>query len=463
VGRGHGRSTVAFRAVTMTAQLPVAVVLSCHYNGLSIIQELGSNGIPCIAMDSKRSIGTFSRFAHYVRCPNPAGDESMFIEFLRGYCAGRDPKPILIPTNDEWAVALSRHKARLSEVAVPCVGDWPAVAQVIEKDRFYDVARERSYPVPNTWRPHEIDRLSRNDFPIVAKPRFRRYASDGELVTVLEAMERLRLTVIHDERDLGRFMAVEKAAIPHLIFQELVHGASDRMYTVGMYVDRNFEPRGVFTGHKVRGYPADIGDCIVGEVQAIPDELVELSMKLARDIELTGIMEFEYKCDSRTGEFRLIEVNPRSWSWIGITPTCGVSLPLLAYRDLALDQPGAGSPCRVVKVDKTVRYYRAIADFINSTVRYRYSFPEWRKTPLSWWRELRMTPEVVMAEFRAGDRRVALVALATEVRTLARQVMGAAHRRIAAKVSVRRRISRIAGACLKGWRRVHKVGRAPRS
>ena len=446
----------------MTTQLPTAVVLSCHYNGLSIIQELGANGIPCIAMDSTRSIGTFSRFARYVHCPNPAGAESRFVDFLAKYCAGHKRKPILIPTNDEWAVALSRHKERLSEVAIPCIGDWRAVAQVIEKDRFDELARRRSYPVPKTWRPHEIGRLSPDDFPIVAKPRFRRYASDGELVTTLQAMERLRLTVIDDERELARFMTLEKAAIPHLIFQELVHGASDHMYTVGMYVDRDCEPRGVFTGRKVRGYPADIGDCVVGEVQAIPEALVDLSIKVARDLSLTGIMEFEYKRDSLTGNFRLIEINPRSWSWIGITPTCGVSLPLLAYQDLALEHLGPRSPLRATRSDKSVRYYKIITDYVNSTVRYKYSHPEWHRTPWSWWKELRATPDVIMAEFRQADHRVALVAVVRESRTLIKQAIGAAGRRIAAKVSARQ-ASRIARGGPRHRRYARKVDKAMRS
>jgi len=409
----------------MASQHPVAVVLSCHYNGLSIIQELGSRGIPCIAMDSERSVGTFSRYARFVRCPNPAEDESGFLDFLVRYCAaGFERKPMLIPTNDEWAVALSRGKERLSDVAIPCVGDWPAVERVIEKDRFYEVAAERSYPVPETWGPEEIGALTADKFPIVAKPRFRRNASDGELLPILEMMDRLRLTILDDETDLARFLAIEEAAIPHLIFQELVHGASDSMYTVGMYVDGDREPWGIFTGRKVRGYPAYMGDCTVGEVREVPEELVELSIKMAHDFGLSGILEFEYKQDSRSGDFRLIEVNPRSWSWIGITPTCGVSLPLLAYQDLALGQMKPVIPLRGVKRDESVRYYKAISDFINSTIRYRRNFPEWHSTPLSWWREFRKTPEVVIAEFRDRDYRVALFSLFIETQFLVKQALG---------------------------------------
>lgn len=408
----------------VVSRTPTAIVFNCHYNGLSIIQELGSHGIPCVAMDHRRGIGSFSRYGEFVRCPNPSQDESAFVDFLYDYCAAQHVKPVLFPTNDEWAVAVSRARERLSEVAIPCVAEWSAVRTVIEKERFYGFAQERSYPVPATWESDELEKLTPADFPIVAKPRFRRNASDGELVAVMEQMDRLRLTVIDDEQDLARFRAAEEFAAPHMVFQEYVRGVSDSMYTVGLYVDRNCETRGVFTGRKVRGYPADIGDCMVGEVHGIPEEIVELSMKVAADLRLTGIMELEYKRDTATGEYRLIEINPRSWSWIGITPACGVSLPLIAYRDLVDGCNGDGPPQRSMEPDSAVRYYRSIPDFVNSTVRYRRTFPTWRQTPRSWWRELRRPRKVVVAEFRAHDHLVGLVALLVEARWLVLRLLG---------------------------------------
>jgi hypothetical protein len=81
-------------------------------------------------------------------------------------------------------------------------------------------------------------------------------------------------------------------------------------------------------------------------------------------------------------------------------------------------------PLRGDKTDESVRYYKAISDFINSTIRYRRNFPEWHSTPLSWWRELRKTPEVVIAEFRARDYRVALFALFIETQFLVKQMLG---------------------------------------
>jgi D-aspartate ligase len=62
--------------------LPPALVFNCHYNGLSIIQELGRHGVPVYALDAFRSVGTASRYAHYWPCPDPLSDEDAFIRFL---------------------------------------------------------------------------------------------------------------------------------------------------------------------------------------------------------------------------------------------------------------------------------------------------------------------------------------------------------------------------------------------
>ena len=90
-----------------------ALVFNCHYNGLSIIQELGRHGVPVYALDSGRSVGTVSRYARHWPCPNPLHDEDGFIQFLIEKGGEFDQKPVLFPTNDHWATAIARHKPEL--------------------------------------------------------------------------------------------------------------------------------------------------------------------------------------------------------------------------------------------------------------------------------------------------------------------------------------------------------------
>jgi len=49
---------------------------------------------------------------------------------------------------------------------------------------------------------------------------------------------------------------------------------------------------------------------------------------------LVGIADVELKWDSRTDEFKMIEINPRCPTWISAPLASGVNLPYAAYQEL---------------------------------------------------------------------------------------------------------------------------------
>lgn len=389
----------------------LAIVFNCHYNGLSIIQDLGRRGVPCVAMDSRRSVGSMSRYARFVLCPDPGQDESGFIDFLYEYCTKLDAKPVLFPTNDHWAMAVARHKDRLSEVALPCASDWPAMQRVIEKDKFYLLGQERGYGTPRTFDLKDLNRLSLDSYPIAAKPKHRRISADKDPGEYHRAMDRLRLTVLNGPGELERFLRREERWLADLVFQQYVPGLSDQMRTIGVYADQDSVAKAVFTGRKVRGYPYDIGDCVVGETTYLPKALVDHALAIASELRLSGILEFEYKLDPSKDQYFLIEVNPRSWSWVGITSVVGVSLPWAAYCDLT---GLSGAPVATQgssRVDVPARYVRVVEDGINCLLRYRADYRDWSMDPREWWADLRLGKRVLYAEFQRDDPFVALYAL----------------------------------------------------
>lgn len=407
----------------MSLEQSKAIVFNCNLNGLSIIQDLGRQGVPCVAMDSVRSIGTYSRYAEFVPCPDPAVDESRFVDFLYSYCSRMEAKPVLFPTNDHWAMAVSRHKERLTEVALPCVSDWQAMRQVIDKDVFYSLGQERGYGTPPVYTPSELRDLPRTAFPIAAKPKHRRVSADAADDGYHQAMDRLRLVVIEGPEELEAFLRREEWWLSELVFQKYVPGLSDLMRTIGVYADVRHEVRAVFTGRKVRGYPAGFGDCVVGEVATLPEELVEGVRRIISDLGLTGILEFEYKLDATTGTHFLIEVNPRSWSWVGITSAVGVDIPWTAYRDLSGSLPCTHSATHTNRTDGSVRYVRVVEDALNCLVRYREDHPAWAMGIQAWWRNLHARGRVVRAEFQRDDPIVGIIALLAGAKSLARWVL----------------------------------------
>lgn len=379
-----------------------AIVFDCCYNGLAIIRELGQRGVPVIALDSARSIGTYSRFARYVSCPDPLTDEAGFIRALRELAGDNGNRAVLFPTNDHWAVAIARWKDVLSEQFIPCVADKDVVELLLDKRRFYQWAMERNYPVPQCWKFEEMAQIPQEAFPLVAKPNCRRTSSDDAANRDdSREFDRLRLSLLNTLSELQEFARVHTRLMRKLILQEYVRGLSDCMYTVGVYANDRYEVQGMFTGRKVRGFPPDSGDCMVGEVRSVPENLKALVRQMCVDLRYNGIAEFEFKQDAISGEYKLIEVNPRSWSWIGITPACDVSLPWIAYADLTGVESVEYTESK--ELNGNVKWVRIFSDLQNCLYfNKRTGFPEWHMTLWQWWRSLR-AKRLVLAEWTIND------------------------------------------------------------
>lgn len=379
-----------------------ALVFDCQYNGLSIIQELGRHGVRVYALDSVRSVGSYSRYATFWRCPDPLFDEQAFIKFLMDRGHSFDQRPVLFPANDHWAAAISKHRDQLERYYIPCVAKWDCVEMVLHKDRFYAWAMARGYPVPRAYSLRELGEARNVSFPIVAKPRYRRISGlPGKDMAFFARLDAHRLVKLDTPENLRRFISTHEDLLPQMVFLEHVPGMADAMYTVGVYADEHGRTLGVFTGRKVRGFPPDFGDCMVGQAERLPSDLVVTVKRMVEDLGYHGIAEFEFKKPPNSEDFRLIEVNPRSWSWIGITPACGVSLPWLAYQDLTA-KPGV--TYRESTVDHgDIKWVRILDDCRNCLYGYRnLGFPEFGLKPRQWWSSLRAQRRIY-AEFARDD------------------------------------------------------------
>ena len=242
----------------------------------------------------------------------------------------------------------------------------------------------RKYPVPRSWNSFDIEKIPADVFPIVAKPEYRRTASNNlESDYRAKILDKMRLTIIRNRNELTDFITTNHNIITNFLFQEYIEGLSDRMYTVGIYANRKYDVLAMFTGRKVRGFPPDYGDCVVGQVENVPEELKSLVKNICKEIKYSGIAEFEFKKDARTNEFKLIEINPRSWSWVGITPACNVSLPWIAYCDLVGEKTASYIESNLP--DGSVVWLKCIDDIINCHFKNKRSgYPQWHMSPIQW-------------------------------------------------------------------------------
>ena len=61
-------------------------------------------------------------------------------------------------------------------------------------------------------------------------------------------------------------------------------------------------------------------------------EVLEEAKPLMKALNYTGVCEIEFMRDPRDGYYKLIEINPRTWLWVGLAKACGIDYAKMMYR-----------------------------------------------------------------------------------------------------------------------------------
>lgn len=384
-----------------------AVILGAGVNALGIVQTLGRRGVPAWVADEKRRLAGLSRYAKFYYCrANPYDLDAFTRELVRLSGRARS-KPVLIPTTDEFVQAVSQSRGALQDSYHVLCPSEEAVRVLLDKCEFQSWAAALTLPVPKVWSLDEV-RNGTISFPLVAKPRNRRplVRSRIERDRLFHSLDSLRLSVLSSRDEVAAFLSQNSSLIHHFSFEEYIEGWCDQMRTLGVFAVDG-EIRSAFYGKKVRGYPALYGDCVVGESLPISEEAMKIGRAVLSRLNYSGIAEIELKVDSQGRGLRLIEVNPRSWSWIGLCQYTDANLALQAYSHLT------GDKIDTVKVLHRHVFMRPTQDFEGLFLKSKNCPSEWRMPFKRWWNSVR-DPSTYCPEFQHDDPLVPLVVVLFE-------------------------------------------------
>jgi D-aspartate ligase len=303
--------------------MPPALVFDCSYvNGLSAIRSLARIGAPVVALDHRRDgLGMRSRLALGVVGP-PPGERERFAEHLSQVCDALGREAVAFPTHDDYLVAVN--DAAQAELRLP-FGPRELIDRVQAKRFQYEAAERAGLLLPETFHPASLEQAQEAaaglPYPAVMKPSLGSGFKARYGKPLIEAT------------DPAALVAAYRLGEPFQpMFQELIPGGDDCLWTVGSYLDDEGRALGVFCGRKLLQAPAGVGTCRVGE--AVWDaDAVSGALRLLRELGFHGISQVEYKRDPRDGSLRLMEVNARLWQWHSLASDCGVDLVAIAYRD----------------------------------------------------------------------------------------------------------------------------------
>jgi predicted ATP-grasp superfamily ATP-dependent carboligase len=307
---------------------PGAVVIGGDYQGLGIVRSLGRRGIPICVVDDERSISRFSRYATFgVQVPN-LRDEGVAVESLLEIGHRLDLKGwVLFPTRDELVAGLSRHRAELSELFRVPTPDWDTVRWMWDKRNTYELAKKLGIPIPETWFPQSTEDLDSitTPFPLALKPAIKEHFFYATKAKAWRASNRSELRELFER-------ASALAGAGEILIQDLIPGDGCHQFAYCAFF-KDGKAVGSMVTQRRRQHPHEFGRASTFVETVDLPALKASSERFLRAIDYYGLVEVEYKLDPRDGQFKLLDVNARTWGYHTLGPSAGVDFPYLLYAD----------------------------------------------------------------------------------------------------------------------------------
>lgn len=306
-----------------------AVVVGGDYQGLGIVRSLGSRGVPVCVVDDEVSISRFSKYCtHFVTVAN-LRDERDAVDALIEV-AGRLGLLgwVLYPTREELVAAFSRNRSELSKVFRVPTPEWTSVRWAWDKRNTYRLAKELGIPIPATYYPENIDQLAELDGlagPFAIKPAIKEHFIYATKAKAWCARSHAELRTL--------FQVASGLVGPgEVMVQELIPGGGTQQFAYCAFF-RDGEAIGKMLVRRRRQHPLQFGKASTYvETVDIP-ELEELSERFLRASNYYGLVELEYKLDSRDGQYKLLDVNARTWGYHSLGAHAGVDFSYMLYAD----------------------------------------------------------------------------------------------------------------------------------
>lgn len=313
----------------MDSTIPVVVLSSNHHGALGIVRSLGRLGVPVYGIDADPWAPAFS--SRY--CRGKAvfsfenGSAKKAVSSLLEFGNRIGHHPLLIPTTDPGAIWVAEHAGELSQEFRFPRQDRQLASCLCDKSRMQRLAAKCGVPVASsvvpTCRGDLLAFIETANFPVMVKA-----LDDAKLRRKLGAT---KFVVQHSHGLLDLFDKVDDGGNPGLMLQEYIPG-EDWMFNG--YFDENSDCLFGITGKKIRRFPVNTGVTSLGI--CLRNDMVEnTTRQFMKAIGYRGILDIGYRLDYRTGEYKVLDVNPR----IGCTfrlfvDSAGADVARALYWDL---------------------------------------------------------------------------------------------------------------------------------
>jgi D-aspartate ligase len=330
-----------------------AIVLGGDCGSLSIARSLGRRGIPvCFITDNSNPIAKFSRYTD--RSLSWAGSQqsdavSDLVELadrhgMRGW--------VLFPAADPEVQLVAQNHAELSKVFRLVTPPWDVAQCALDKTLTYQRATTLGIDHPKTYQPRDRREVENLDcrFPLVLKPAVKEGRNVFTLAKAWRVDDRAALLSRYDE-------AVAAVGHDHIVIQELIPGGGSAQFSYAAVWDRG-SPIASMVARRTRQYPTDFGRTSTFVETIHNAQVEEAATKFLNSLHYSGIAEIEFKFDARDGQYKILDVNARTWTWNSLGALAGVDFPYILW------QVAMGEKVDRIRADSSARWMYLSRDIL---------------------------------------------------------------------------------------------------
>lgn len=299
-----------------------AIVIEGHVQGLSNVRALGELGIPVYVLDVVHCLAQHSKYCtKYFQCPNFRSKE--FIQFLIDLAKIEQLEGwFLIASNDHIVENLSLHAKELDEYYKMLVPNGEQLYRIIDKSKLMQIAVNCGTHIPNTCDLKTIEQAKDFSYPLLIKGR--------EGLSFYKATHQKAIQV-NNEQELNYKINEIAQLTNDVMIQELIPFDKNNRVVSFTCFSIDGDIKTYWMGQKLREHPIKYGTATMSQ-SVLLLEVLEEAKPLMKALNYTGVCEIEFMRDPRDGYYKLIEINPRTWLWVGLAKACGIDYAKMMYR-----------------------------------------------------------------------------------------------------------------------------------
>lgn len=293
-------------------------------SSLACIRSLGRRGVDTIAItDQKITPEKHSKYCtESLKVPSPREDLAAYRDVLLELAAKPEVGSIF-PVRPSDSYVLANNTAEFTRHISQTWPLWDTYTTVYDRMELLETAKREDLNIPRTKLFSKWDNW---DQPAIIKSRYVLLESDGK--ATYPDVEYVTVGEQPDQREIINRMNHEP------LVQEYIKGGEFGFFALV----ESGSPVATFQHRRIRSNSYAGGASVYRESVDIP-ELDRLGRLFLKSLDWHGPAMVEFKRDAQTGEFFLMEVNPRFWGSLALPISAGVDFPYL-YHQLAVGELG---------------------------------------------------------------------------------------------------------------------------